>query len=43
MENDDAKVQEIVRDLELQPHPEGGYFKRIYASEHKVDTDKGQR
>ncbi len=29
--------------LELEPHPEGGYFKRIYQSAHLTNTPNGQR
>lgn len=29
--------------LALEPHPEGGYFRRIYTSEAKVQTAYGER
>jgi uncharacterized protein len=27
---------DLIRDLRLQPHPEGGYFREIFKSAHKV-------
>jgi predicted cupin superfamily sugar epimerase len=32
-----------VRDLDLEPHPEGGYFRRIYTAENQVPTATGPR
>lgn len=29
--------------LGLEPHPEGGFYKRIYASDNKIETASGQR
>ena len=29
--------------LKLEPHPEGGYFRRIYTSDAKVQTAQGER
>jgi predicted cupin superfamily sugar epimerase len=34
-----ATVQELIAKLELQPHPEGGYFKETYRSEGNIDGD----
>ncbi|MDZ7681402.1 MAG: cupin domain-containing protein [Fodinibius sp.] len=33
--------KQIVDDLELSPHPEGGYYKEIYRSDHRVQRDEG--
>ncbi len=35
--------QAIIADLNLEPHPEGGYFVRNYCSEEKVQTKFGER
>ena len=32
-----------INQLALEPHPEGGFYKRIYASDHKIETASGQR
>jgi predicted cupin superfamily sugar epimerase len=34
-----TKVEKIIKDLELQPHPEGGYFKETYRSMGLIDED----
>ncbi len=31
------EVEEIINRLELQPHPEGGYFKEVYRSEGTIN------
>jgi predicted cupin superfamily sugar epimerase len=31
------KIASIIKNLELQPHPEGGYFKETYRSQGTVD------
>ncbi len=36
-------AKEWVSKLELEPHPEGGFYKRIYASDHKIQTTSGER
>lgn len=36
----DKKVQNIIHNLELIKHPEGGYYKEIYRSEDIVPVDK---
>ena len=30
------RATELIRDLNLKPHPEGGYFREVFRSEHKV-------
>jgi uncharacterized protein len=30
------RAMDLIRDLRLQPHPEGGYFREIFKSAHKV-------
>jgi len=30
------KVEELVRKLDLLPHPEGGFYKEVYRSEEKI-------
>ena len=37
------RADEIVRTLDLQPHPEGGFFKEIYRAEAVVQTPRGPR
>ncbi|MBN1208280.1 MAG: cupin domain-containing protein [Myxococcaceae bacterium] len=36
-------VQELVRALGLQPHPEGGYFREMYRARARVETPRGPR
>lgn len=36
-------VDELVRVLGLQPHPEGGYYKETYRAQARVETPRGQR
>lgn len=31
-----SRAQQLIEKLELQPHPEGGYFKEVYRSERQV-------
>lgn len=35
----DNKIQQIINRLELQPHPEGGYFRETYRSEGVIRRD----
>lgn len=43
------KVESIIIELNLEPHPEGGYFKEVYRSSGKINSEslddryKGQR
>src|ERR1041384_666380 len=34
---------ELVRTLELLPHPEGGFYRELYRAENLVDTPRGPR
>jgi predicted cupin superfamily sugar epimerase len=34
---------DLVRQLALQPHPEGGWYREIYRSPTRVDTPRGSR
>lgn len=36
------RPQNLIKELELAPHPEGGYYREIYRSEHEV-TWRGER
>ena len=36
-------VDELVRALGLQPHPEGGYYKETYRARAQVETPRGAR
>ncbi|TQL47797.1 hypothetical protein FB562_0868 [Homoserinimonas aerilata] len=31
------------RELDLAPHPEGGWFRRVYTASHGLDTSNGRR
>lgn len=33
------RIQEIIKSLDLQPHPEGGYYKETYRSEGVINID----
>ncbi|MEZ0065246.1 putative cupin superfamily sugar epimerase [Streptacidiphilus sp. MAP12-20] len=37
------RAQELIESLGLEPHPEGGYFRRIYTSPHGLATESGER
>ncbi|WP_051943673.1 cupin domain-containing protein [Streptacidiphilus rugosus] len=37
------RAQELVESLGLEPHPEGGFFRRIYTSPHAHHTPGGER
>ncbi|NRB40974.1 MAG: cupin domain-containing protein [Pseudomonadales bacterium] len=37
------KIRSIITQLELEAHPEGGYFKRTYESKDMLDTEHGRR
>jgi uncharacterized protein len=32
-----VNVKELIKRLELEPHPEGGYFKEVYRSPEKIE------
>ena len=32
----------LIAQLELQPHPEGGYYRELYRSPHRVQPDDGR-
>ncbi|MCC2546237.1 cupin domain-containing protein [Hymenobacter sp. BT175] len=36
-------ASDIIRQLDLLPHPEGGYYRETYRSESQLDTDGGIR
>ncbi len=36
-------IDELVRALGLQPHPEGGYYKETYRASARVETPRGSR
>ncbi len=38
-----ARIAELVRLLNLQPHPEGGFFAETYRSDTSLDTSSGTR
>jgi hypothetical protein len=31
-----SRARDLISELSLQPHPEGGYFREVFRSEHKV-------
>lgn len=37
-----TKIDAIIQTLNLAPHPEGGFYKRIYASENSIKTTQGE-
>ena len=39
----DPFVQQTIRDLQLRPHPEGGFFREVYRSAEGVGSGKGPR
>jgi uncharacterized protein len=38
-----TRAQELIRRLELRPHPEGGWYRELYRSPLKVSTARGER
>jgi predicted cupin superfamily sugar epimerase len=36
------RVQQLVERLQLQPHPEGGYYREFFRSAHHVTPDDGR-
>ena len=38
----DARAQALIEALELQPHPEGGYYRQIHRSSHDVAPADGR-
>jgi len=38
----DPRASELIRLLELNPHPEGGYFSEIFRSSHTVAPAGGE-
>lgn len=41
--NTHSRIQELVKTLNLKPHPEGGYYAEIYRADKDVNTPNGQR
>ena len=37
------RIEELVAQLDLNPHPEGGFYKEIYRSDLGVNTASGER
>ena len=37
------RVRELIQDLQLNPHPEGGYYAETYRSDWEFSTDHGSR
>jgi predicted cupin superfamily sugar epimerase len=38
----DARVRELIEGLALQPHPEGGHYREIHRSSHRVTPPDGR-
>jgi uncharacterized protein len=38
-----VEAQRLIERLELQPHPEGGYFRQTYRSSMTIETPRGVR
>jgi predicted cupin superfamily sugar epimerase len=36
------RAQALLRSLELAPHPEGGYYREVFRSQHTVDPEDGR-
>jgi len=36
------RVQELIRELHLAPHPEGGHYREVFRSSHTVAADGGR-
>ena len=38
-----ARAEELIRELSLRPHPEGGYFRETHRSDERVRAEQGER
>jgi len=38
----DPRAEHLIRALDLQPHPEGGYYREIFRSPHRVSPRDGR-
>jgi predicted cupin superfamily sugar epimerase len=38
-----ARIQELVEKLEMNPHPEGGFYAETYRSDAELETSAGKR
>jgi predicted cupin superfamily sugar epimerase len=38
----DPRAAELIRDLQLRPHPEGGFYRELYRSSSVVSPDDGR-
>ena len=38
-----ANYQKIIKNLNLEPHPEGGFYRRFFESNSKLETKYGER
>ncbi|MGC1376182.1 MAG: cupin domain-containing protein, partial [Anaerolineales bacterium] len=36
------RIRTLIDSLQLQPHPEGGYYREIFRSEHMVGADENR-
>ena len=41
--NTKMTIEEIISNLDLKPHPEGGFYRRFFESDNMIDTPMGQR
>lgn len=39
----EERIQTLIQELQLKPHPEGGYYAETYRAEEMVQTQNGQR
>jgi len=37
------RIQTLIQELQLQPHPEGGYYAETYRAKEQVSTENGER
>jgi len=37
-----SRVEELIETLNLEPHPEGGFYRQAYRSPHSVQPDDGR-
>ena len=36
-------IEVIISNLDLKPHPEGGFYRRFFESDNMIDTPMGRR
>lgn len=41
--NSDSRIEELIKILNLKPHPEGGFYSEVYRSKIEIQSPQGER